>query len=82
MSSVNENQSRRSFLKKAAYAAPVMVALGALSTTASAAGSSFPVKPVKPGNNGFGNGDQTAPGASLNNNAAENATGKGKGKKK
>lgn len=44
--------------------------------------STPPVPPVEPpahggprGNNGFGNGDQNAPGNSLNNNNAENAGG-------
>jgi hypothetical protein len=30
------------------------------------------VPPTKKGNNGFGNGDQDAPGGSLPNNGAEN----------
>lgn len=36
-----------------------------------------PTEPTKPtkGNNGLGNGDQTAPGNSLENNKAENQVG-------
>jgi len=49
--------------------------------------SSDPSGPDKPdrvkGNNGFGNGDQSAPGGSLNNNNAENAQGnQGRGRNK
>lgn len=45
---LNQNETRRNFIKKAVYAAPVMLALGALSTNASAHGSSIP-KAVKAG---------------------------------
>ena len=55
------DESRRSFLKKAAYTAPVILSLKADPAFASY-GSGKPVKehPVK-GNNGLGNGEDPAP---------------------
>ena len=43
---LNQNETRRNFIKKATYVAPIMLALGTLSTNASAHGSSIP-KAVK-----------------------------------
>ncbi len=59
------NESRRDLLKKA-YVAPAIVALGSMTLTTNLSGSSSLQ------NNGWGNGDQTAPGHSLPNNDAEN----------
>lgn len=66
------NEARRSFLKKAAYAAPVVMALGALVVPMSAHASSLGKSNSK-ANNGFGNDDQTAPGNSGSHNNAENS---------
>lgn len=77
---MNNAESRRNFLKKAAYAAPAVVALGGLSAQAHSHGSSLG-NTRSTANNGFGDGDQTAPGNSGSNNGAENKTG-AKGKKK
>ena len=82
--------SRRSVVK-AAWSAPVIVALGMNPIAAFArgagsstdmGGSAAPIEKPK-GNNGFGNGDQDAPGGSGPNNNAENGPGgnhNGKGK--
>ena len=61
------DESRRNILKKA-YVAPALVALGnmSLATNLHAKGSSLE-------NNGWGNGDQNAPGNSGPNNNAENS---------
>jgi hypothetical protein len=63
---------RREFLRRAGKFAAVTppaitLMLSATSIPAYAKGSGH--------NNGLGNGDQTAPGNSLNNNGAENNTG-------
>ena len=83
--------SRRSVVK-AAWSAPVIVALGMNPIAAFArgagsstdmGGSAAPIEKPKQGNNGFGNGDQDAPGNSGSNNNAENGPGgnhNGKGK--
>jgi hypothetical protein len=71
-------EARRSFLKKAAYTAPAVMALGALSAPMSAHESIVRINQ----NNGWGNGDQTPPGGSATNNRAENYAGGGKGGKK
>jgi hypothetical protein len=70
-------EARRSFLIKVAYTAPAVMALGALGAPMSAHESIIRTHR----NNGFGNGDQTAPGNSATNNGAENYDGEGKGKK-
>jgi len=62
------NTSRRSLLKKI-YVAPAVIALGSMVLTTNVNGAS---SLSKKGNNGWGNGDQSAPGNSLNNNNAEN----------
>ena len=58
-------ESRRDFMKKGLYAAPVIMTV--------AVSPAFAGSPYQIGkNNGFGNGDQAAPGKSLPNNNAEN----------
>ncbi len=59
------DESRRSLLKKA-YVAPAVVALGTMTLSTEMSGSSSLQ------NNGWGNGDQSAPGNSLPHNNAEN----------
>lgn len=66
------DESRRDFLQKSMYIAPAIVMLGSLNVHAGKPGASA-LKENK-GNNGFGNGDQDAPGNSLGNNGAENDT--------
>lgn len=71
-------ESRRGFLKKSVYMAPVIIMLGSLNAYATDKGDSkapgnSTLKACKQ-NNGFGNGDQNAPGNSLNHNGAENDT--------
>lgn len=61
------NKSRRILLKKA-YVTPTLIALGTMTLTTSLKGSSS----LSGGNNGWGNGDQDAPGNSGSNNNAEN----------
>ena len=57
--------SRRDFIKKGLYAAPIVMTV--------AVSPAFSKGPYAIGkNNGFGNGDQAAPGGSLPNNNAEN----------
>lgn len=68
-------EARRSFLKKAGYVAPALMLLGSLEAHAAPRGSKIKA------NNGFGNGDQTAPGGSTTTNGAENNAGGGNGKK-
>lgn len=67
------DESRRNILKKA-YVAPAIVVLGSMTfaTDSSAGGSSLK---SKSGNNGWGSGDQKAPGRSLYRNRAENSRG-------
>lgn len=85
-------EGRRAFLKKSAYMAPAIMMLGSLNSYASVSGdsksptgkkgaSSLSCKPGSKGNNGFGNGDQNAPGKSLHKNGAENDTTSGKNAK-
>ena len=58
-------ESRRNFMKKGLYAAPVIMTV--------AVSPSFAREPYAIGkDNGFGNGDDAAPGKSLPNNNAEN----------
>jgi len=58
--------SRRKILKKA-YVAPTLIALGSMTLTTSLNAGSSSLQ-----NNGWGNGDQKAPGNSLYKNRAEN----------
>ncbi|MFA6189061.1 MAG: hypothetical protein WC680_07255 [Sulfuricurvum sp.] len=74
-------ESRRGFLKKSAYMAPAIMMLGSLNAYANSNGDSkgpgsSTLKACKE-NNGFGNGDQNAPGNSLHHNGAENDTSAG-----
>lgn len=83
----NEFESRRFFLRKTAYIAPVLVMLGSLNAQACETGhnhgSDKTASSLQPhnnckscdhkGNNGWGNGDQNAPGNSLTHNNAENS---------
>lgn len=81
----NGIESRRGFLKKSVYMAPALILLGSLNSYASGNGDSKSHTnskgprgasnlSCKKGNNGFGNGDQDAPGGSLHHNGAENDT--------
>lgn len=63
---IKEKTTRRDILKKASFAIPTIVTLSLAETQVKASG--IRVK----GNNGWGNGDQSAPGGSLPNNSAEN----------
>ncbi|MDO9208056.1 MAG: hypothetical protein Q7T91_07365 [Sulfuricurvum sp.] len=88
MNTVQNNgvEGRRGFLKKSVYMAPALMMLGSLNSYAHSNGDSKshtnskgPGNSSLKGNNGYGNGDQCAPGNSLNHNGAENDTD---GKKK
>ena len=70
---MNNVEARRNFLKKAAYAAPAVMVLGTLVAPMSAHASNL--GRTSKGNNGFGNGDQVAPGGSATANGAENQVG-------
>ena len=67
---MDKTESRRKFLKTAGkfavYAPPALLVMTQASTKSFAASLKC--------NNGFGNGDQCAPGNSLNNNNAENSS--------
>lgn len=70
-------ESRRGFLKKSVYMAPALMLLGSLNAYADNKGNSkapgnSTLKACKE-NNGFGNGDQNAPGNSGPHNNAENS---------
>jgi len=79
----NGVESRRGFLKKSVYMAPALILLGSLNSYASGNGDSKShTNSRAPGNstlkackenNGFGNGDQNAPGHSGPHNNAENS---------
>jgi hypothetical protein len=85
-------ESRRGFLKKSVYMAPAIIMLGSLNSyasenrdskshTSSKGPKGASTLSCKKGNNGFGNGDQNAPGNSLKHNGAENDTTAGKNAK-
>ena len=65
----NVGSSRRDFIAKAGKYAVVGAGMAALMTPGASAAKKYKIK----GNNGFGNGDQDAPGNSCTNNNAENA---------
>ena len=71
------DESRRNILKKA-YVAPAIVALGSMTFATDSSASGHAHKnggsslSCGSGNNGWGNGDQRAPGNSLYHNRAEN----------
>lgn len=69
-------EGRRGFLKKSAYISPVLIALGSLNAHASGSRGDDSSSGIRSstlhGNNGWGNGDQCAPGNSQNHNSAEN----------
>lgn len=72
---MNNVEARRNFLKKAAYIAPAVMVLGTLVAPMSAHASNLGKTSKQ--NNGFGNGDQVAPGGSATRNGAENNAGGG-----
>lgn len=76
----NSVESRRGFLKKSVYMAPALIMLGSLNSYASGNGDSKshtnskgPGNSCLKANNGWGNGDQNAPGHSGSHNNAENS---------
>lgn len=79
----NGVESRRRFLKKSVYMAPALILLGSLNSYASGNGDSKShTNSRAPGNstlkgckenNGWGNGNQNAPGHSGSHNNAENS---------
>jgi len=70
----NSVESRRGFLKKSVYMAPALMLLGSLNVYADNHGNSkAPGNSCLKANNGFGNGDQNAPGHSGSHNNAENS---------
>ena len=70
---ISVDSEKRKFMVKAGKYAVVGAGMATLMTPgASSAGNYMKPKKAK-GNNGFGNGDQNAPGGSCTNNNAENA---------